>query len=263
VKAPRFITHIRRLRDVEAPLANFFASGLLWLAEKLGPLLWQLPPSFAYDAGRLEAFFGLLPRSTGEAAAMAARHDSHVKRVGWPKPGRDRPLRHALEIRHPTFETPDFISLLRVHDVALVVADTAGKWPALEDLTSDFVYVRLHGASKLYVSGYTPAALKSWAAKIKAWSRGRSPAGPHRIAEPMGPIGSPRDVYVYFDNDVKTRAPYDAMNLAHRLGMGPPAPRFPGEAGRVEELRDHWPPMRPARPPRSPEIGGGRVVAAG
>jgi uncharacterized protein YecE (DUF72 family) len=244
VKAPRFITHIRRLKDVRTPLANFFASGVLRLGDKLGPVLWQLPPSLAYDRERLEKFFRLLPRTTREAAVLARRHDAHVRLGTWLKTDRDRPLRHALEVRHFSFETPDFIALLRANKIGLVVADTAGKWPALEDLTADFVYVRLHGAERLYVSGYTPAALKSWAAKIRNWTRGRSPASPHRIAPvPKGGL-QPRDVFVYFDNDVKTRSPYDAMSLAHRLGIGPTAEAGPDEATVSEEPRPRWPGSR-------------------
>jgi uncharacterized protein YecE (DUF72 family) len=248
VKGPRFITHIKRLGDVEAPLANFLASGPLRLGEKLGPFLWQLPPSFAYDRGRLESFFKLLPRTVKAAAGLARRHDSHVKHGTWLKGDGDRPLRHALEVRHASFKTPEFIALLRSHDVALVVADTAGKWPAMEDVTSDFVYVRLHGDAKLYVSGYTPGALDSWAGKIRAWIDGESPAGPRRIAGPLKGEPRPRDVYVYFDNDVKTRAPYDAMALAHRLGLNPRPEAGPPEAQGDEEPRTAWPPF--ARPRR-------------
>jgi uncharacterized protein YecE (DUF72 family) len=241
VKAPRFITHILRLKDVKTPLANFFASGVLRLGDKLGPFLWQLPPSFPYDRERLEAFFRLLPRTAKEAAALARRHDTHVKHGSWLKAGRDRPLRHALEVRHFSFETPEFISLLRANDIGLVVADTAGKWPAMEDLTSDFVYLRLHGAERLYVSGYTAEALDSWAAKIRDWTRGRSPAGPHRIAPIPKGAPQPRDIFVYFDNDVKVRAPYDAMSLANRLGIGPAPEKGPAEASVSEEPRKNWP----------------------
>jgi uncharacterized protein YecE (DUF72 family) len=244
VKGPRFITHIRRLKEVRIPLANFFASGVLRLEDKLGPLLWQLPPSLAYDREQLEAFFRLLPRKTREAAALARHHDAHVRHGSWLKTDQDRPLRHALEVRHFSFETPEFISLLRAHDIGLVVADTAGKWPALEDLTANFVYVRLHGAERLYASGYTPEALDAWAAKIRNWMRGRSPAGPQRIAPvPKGAL-QPRDIFVYFDNDVKTRSPYDAMSLAHRLGMGPAPEAGPDEASVSEEPRSDWPGRR-------------------
>jgi uncharacterized protein YecE (DUF72 family) len=249
VKAPRFITHIRRLKEVRIPLANFFASGVLRLQEKLGPFLWQLPPSFPYDAGRLESFFRILPRTTRAAAALAREHDAHVRLGTWLETDRDRPLRHALEVRHPSFKNPEFIALLRAHRIGLVVADTAGKWPALEDVTADFVYVRLHGQSRLYVSGYTPAAIKAWGEKVQAWRRGGSPASPHRLTPAPRPAGRPRDVFVYFDNDVKTHAPYDAMTLAHRLGIGPKV-RKPRAAGRVaEEPRNDWPPYGNSTPP--------------
>jgi uncharacterized protein YecE (DUF72 family) len=227
VKAPRYITHILRLKKTEVPIANFFASGVLRLNEKLGPLLWQLPPSLPYDPRTLEAFFRLLPRSTKAAAALAKNHDSHTRLGTWLKTDRDRPLRHVLEVRHPSFETPDFVRQLREHDIGLVVADTAGKWPAFTQVTSDLVYVRLHGAERLYVSGYTPAALRSWTRKINAWKRRY-------------------DVFVYFDNDVKTRAPYDAMNLACRLGIGPAPSAGPDEASIAEEPRNGWP-WRPTK----------------
>jgi uncharacterized protein YecE (DUF72 family) len=244
VKAPRFITHVRRLVDVEGPLANFLASGVLRLNEKLGPILWQLPPSFAYDRGRLEAFFRILPRTTARAARLATRHDDHVRLGTWMKTDKDRALRHALEIRHESFETPEFIGLLREHDIALVVADTAGKWPALGDVTSDFVYVRLHGDSKLYVSGYTPAALRLWKSRIAAWIGGRSPAGPQRLAPPQKRKARSRDVFVYFDNDVKARAPYDAMKLASLLGLSAKPDEGPGEAEVSEEPGIGWPQVR-------------------
>ena len=99
-----------------------------------------------------------------------------------------------------------------------MVADTAGKWPFIEDVTSDFIYVRLHGDKELYVSGYTEAALKEWARKIRAWAKGGNPRCTRRIGPAASPAKGGRDVFVYFDNDVKVRAPYDAMALAHRLG---------------------------------------------
>ncbi len=219
VKGGRFITHIRRLRDVEEPLANFFASGVLALKQKLGPILWQLPPSFRYDKERLETFFELLPHTIEAAARLAARHDAHLKHAAPVSSGSSRRrLRHALEVRHDSFVNEEFIALLRKHRVALVVADTAGKWPFMEDVTSDFVYLRLHGDKKLYASGYTPAALKKWAAKVKAWARGTTPAASKLIAPKARERKSGRDVFVYFDNDVKVHAPFDAMALAKKVG---------------------------------------------
>lgn len=234
VKAPRFITHLKRLRDSAAPLANFLASGVLELGGKLGPILWQLPPSLPYDRSRLEEFFGLLPRDT-TAAAHLARTQGHPLAA----PPEHRNLRHALEVRHASFQNPEFIALLRRHGVALVVADTAGKWPFMEDVTANFFYVRLHGDKELYASGYSPRALRTWAAKIRTWRRGGTPAGPHHQANPA-PVRD-RDVYVYFDNDVKVRAPYDAMRLAHLLGEGPPPPRPPPIASIAETPRTRWP----------------------
>ena len=230
VKAPRFITHIRRLKDVEKPLANFWASGVLRLGAKLGPILWQLPPSFSFDANRLEEFFALLPRDLATAARHARHHDEHLRTPAWMTIRANRPLQHALEVRHASFETPQFLKLLRKHRIGVVVADTAGKWPQIETATSDLVYVRLHGAQQLYVSGYSPAALKSWAAKIVRW---------HRT----------KDVYVYFDNDVKVHAPFDAMTLAHLLGTGPAAPPFP--LGTPEDVNPTKAPYKPrGRSPR-------------
>jgi uncharacterized protein YecE (DUF72 family) len=241
VKGGRFITHIKRLKDVEKPLANFFASGLLCMREKLGPILWQLPPSFRYDRERLASFFELLPRNSDEASRLARRHDEKVKGRAVTKADRTWPLRHALEVRHATFETEEFIELLREHDIAMVVADTAGKWPFMEDITGDFVYVRLHGDEELYVSGYTDDALAEWARKIRTWKKGGNPSKTIRVGSPMRASRKGRDVYVYFDNDVKVRAPYDAMSLAHRLGVGP-APGTPPDITTIsEQPRRTWP----------------------
>ncbi|QGQ17997.1 DUF72 domain-containing protein [Cellulomonas sp. JZ18] len=222
VKGPRFVTHMKKLAGVETPLANFFASGVLALGDRMGPLLWQLPPNLGFDADRLARFFDLLPRSTAAAARLAEQHDDKVPEGrALTETDADRPLRHVLEVRHGTFVTPAFPALLRAHDVGLVVADTAGRWPHLEDLTSDVVYVRLHGESELYVSGYDDDSLDRWAAKVRAWSTGAPPPDGPRVAPPAA--DRPRDVYVYFDNDVKVRAPFDAMALAARLGAGPRA----------------------------------------
>jgi uncharacterized protein YecE (DUF72 family) len=198
VKGGRFITHMKRLREVGTPLANFFASGVLALGHKLGPILWQLPPNLAFDRDRLAGFFALLPRTTSAVAAMAKGHDDKLKAPAYTKPGPRRAVRHALEVRHPSFSSPACVNLLRDNDIALVVSDSAGTWVALEEVTSDFVYVRLHGGEELYTSGYDDRALDTWAEKIRNWARDK-------------------DVYVYFDNDVKVRAPVDAIALAERL----------------------------------------------
>jgi uncharacterized protein YecE (DUF72 family) len=206
VKGGRFITHMKRLLDVEIPLANFLASGPLALGRKLGPILWQLPPTLKFEAERLAAFLTLLPRSTAAAAKLAGHHDERLtEEQAFTQVTEDRPLRHAVEVRHTSLASPAAISLLRDHDVALVVADSAGRFPAVEKVTSDFVYVRLHGAEELYTSGYTDEALHTWAGKVRRW------------------LDSGLDVYVYFDNDVKVRAPYDAQTLLTMLASDHPS----------------------------------------
>jgi uncharacterized protein YecE (DUF72 family) len=177
VKGSRFITHMKRLRDVDDALANFFGSGVFLLGDKLGPILWQLPATTPFDPDRLAEFFDKLPRTTDAGL----------------------PVRHALEVRHPSFTEPMFLDLLREHRIALVIADTAGKFPYLEDVTADFVYIRLHGAEELYASDYSDAELDAWAKKIRDFA------------------GATEDVYVYFDNDMHAHAPWNAISLAERL----------------------------------------------
>jgi uncharacterized protein YecE (DUF72 family) len=214
VKGGRFITHMLKLRNIDAAIANFFASGIANLGDKLGPFLWQLPPMLPFDAERLRAFLALLPRDTDAAAALARRRNEKVRGRARLVYGPNRPLRHALEVRHPSYGTPAFVELLREHRIALVVADTAGKWPYAEDLTADFVYARLHGDTQLYVSGYTPRALARWAERVLHWSRGDQVADARLIAPGTPFERTPRDVYVYFDNDAKVKAPRDALALA-------------------------------------------------
>jgi uncharacterized protein YecE (DUF72 family) len=199
VKGGRYITHMKKLRDVEAPLANFFASGVLALGPKLGPLLWQLPENLPYDADRLEGFFRLLPRTTTQVAALAARHDAKLPEDrALTKTEAELPVRHTLEFRSETYCTEETFELLRRHDIGCVVADTAGRWPLAEVETSDFMYVRLHGDTELYTSGYSDEALDGWAEKCLRWAE-------HG------------DVYVYFDNDAKGHAPHDALRLIDRV----------------------------------------------
>jgi len=215
VKGSRFITHMLRLRNVEQALANFFASGLLLLGPKLGPILWQFSPAFSFNASLLESFFQLLPQSTTEAAQLGRSHNSRVEGRAHTETDEDRPLRHAIEIRHDSFLSEDFIRLLRRYRIALVCADTVS-WPRLVDATTDFVYCRLHGSRELYASGYGPKAIATWADRVAAWAGGNPPSGP-RIS-PFSPIEAcPHDVYVYFDNDMKVRAPSDALALERRL----------------------------------------------
>ncbi|GLK91188.1 DUF72 domain-containing protein [Pseudomonas turukhanskensis] len=219
IKAPRLITHIKRLRDVEKPLANFFASGLGQLNGRLGPILWQFPPSFKFDAALIEDFFQQLPSSRRAAKRLASHSDERRQVEGYMDwPGQE-PLRHAMEIRHDSFVDDAFVSLLREHNVALVIADAAKKWPYAEDLTSDFVYMRLHGDKKLYSSGYSAAALERWHERIDAWTHGKQPSDAHLISPDSKPTRGARDVYCYFDNDIKTRAPFDAHALLQSFDL--------------------------------------------
>ncbi len=243
VKGGRFITHLKRLQNVETPLANFFASGVLCLREKLGPILWQLPPHFLYHEEKLRKFFNLLPRTTREAADLATHHDERLNGRAWTEAEADCPIRYALEIRHESFRTPEFVALLREHRIGLVIADTAGKWPFFEDTTTDVVYIRLHGDEELYVSGYTDDALEKWRTKISAWAHGKSPREAQTIAPREKSPPPKRDVFVYFDNDVKVRAPFDAMSLAHKLGVGPKPPMGPDPKTIAEVARTVWPTM--------------------
>lgn len=217
VKAPRYITHIHRLKNVEQGLANFFASGVLALREKFGPILWQLPPSFRYDEERLETFFSQLPHDSETLAAVARNHDRTIAKAQVTA-DRKRSIRHAMEVRHTSFVNETFIAQLRRHGVALVVADTAGKWPFLEDVTASFVYMRLHGDKELYASGYTNAALNRWCRHIDAWRRGSEPKDATRCSNTPPRKRAGRDIYCYFDNDTKVKAPFDARKLAEKLG---------------------------------------------
>jgi uncharacterized protein YecE (DUF72 family) len=217
VKAPRYITHIRRLKEIEKPLANFFASGVLRLGSKLGPILWQFPPNFRFEPERLEPFLKILPHDMDSAAAVARRRDRQIIALASIKAEVEGPVRHAIEIRHQSFVTPEFIDMLRASDVALVCADTV-EWPRLMDITSDFVYCRLHGSEELYVNGYDDKSLDAWAARVAAWARGQTPADAECVTKNQDPKGHPRDVFVYFDNDAKVRAPSDAQGLIARVG---------------------------------------------
>jgi uncharacterized protein YecE (DUF72 family) len=212
-----------KLRNVEQALANFFASGLLLLGPKLGPILWQFSPNFTFDPARLETFFQLLPRTTEEAAELGRRHDDRLEGRAHTEADTNRPIRHAMEIRHESFLSEDFIRLLRRYGVALVCADTVS-WPRLVDATTDFVYCRLHGSRELYASGYGRQAIATWADRVAAWAAGAPPSG-KRISEFSEREARPHDVYVYFDNDAKVRAPGDALALERRLArLGFPEP---------------------------------------
>ena len=216
IKGSQFITHIRKLENVETALANFLAQGMLCLGKKFGPILWQLPPNLSIDLERLQTFFKLLPRTQKQAAAYARQRDEWMASRSWLNVEEDLPLRHAVEVRHNSFAVPEYISLLRENNIALVVADTV-KWPCMMDVTADIVYCRLHGNEKIYPNGYTADAIDVWARRVIAWSRGEEVTDGRRVHPELGPQRDARDVFVYFDDDVKVRAPFDAMSLSKRI----------------------------------------------
>lgn len=214
VKGSRYISHMLRLQNSAQALANVFASGVLALGAQLGPILWQLPERQLFDPEGLDAFLRSLPRTTGEAAVLAQGHDERLEGRAWLEIEADQPIRYALEPRSETFADERCIALLHEHGVALTVADTAGRWPLFDTLTTDFVYVRLHGAEVLYHSGYTEPQLQQWAERVAAWT---------------APDAGGRDVYVYFDNDAQGRAPHDARRLDELIALaGSPDDRFTG-----------------------------------
>ena len=202
VKGGRYLTHMLRLRGVESALGNFFASGVLALGQRLGPVLWQLPERQEFDAALVDDFLSRLPRSTAAAAAVGSQHDDKLKTEPYLTVIEDQLIQHALEARHESWASDECAALLERHGVALVVSDGAGEWPIIDRVTADFAYLRLHGDTELYVSGYSADALAGWAARIRALLDGSG-----------ADDGRPRDVYVYFDNDAKGFAPHDAVEL--------------------------------------------------
>ncbi|MDN5768500.1 MAG: DUF72 domain-containing protein [Humibacillus sp.] len=215
LKGGRYLTHLKRLVDVKTPLANFFASGVLALGPKLGPILWQLPETLAFDPRVLESFLALLPHNTDQASKLAARHDDKLSVRAVIAPRAETTVLHAVEPRHPSFDTAAARALCAEHGVAIVMADSAGRWPTLTDTnessgstgspdaaraSSTLHYLRLHGETDLYTGGYTDASLDRWAKRCRDW------------------LALGHDVHVYFDNDAQGHAPYDAMRLLERLG---------------------------------------------
>ncbi len=195
IKGWRAVTHYRKLRDADQAVSEFFGSGILGLGKKLGPILWQLPPSLKFAPGLLSDFLGGLPKTVGQAAARAG--------VPVEDAVADVRLRYAVEPRNATFEDGTAYAELEAGGAALVMADSAGRHPEFTGVTADFLYVRLHGSPRMYYSNYSPEALEGWASVLK------------------GNLLEGRDCYVYFDNTAAGHAPANALALAALLQDGP------------------------------------------
>jgi uncharacterized protein YecE (DUF72 family) len=195
IKAPRFIVQRKDLASAGTALERFIASGITELKSKLGPLLWQLAETKTFDAKELDGFLALLPATADKL-----------------------PLRHALEVRHASFMNREFLEIARRHDVAVVCEDDATH-PALADLTSTFVYARLRRCTASVTTGYSLAALKQWARRAQTWAKGQEPADLPQVAPRPKAATQPRDVFIYFINGAKERAPAAAQKLISILGQ--------------------------------------------
>ncbi len=216
VKGSRYITHTKRMRDFRTPLSNFLASGILELGEKLGPILWQLPPDMEFDPDRVDGFLGSLPGDTSEAADLARDHDDRVEKVSFGDE-RNHRLRHVLEVRHSSFFSPETATIAKRHGVALSISHST-EWPLVEQVTAGFVYIRLHGPGEIYASGYSDDDLGEWARRIEAWREGGEPEEAELISDLNPPPRQERDVYVYFDNTASGHAPENALRLRELVG---------------------------------------------
>jgi uncharacterized protein YecE (DUF72 family) len=192
IKGPQLVTHIRRLKNCRAELANFFASGPLALGDRLGPFVWQLPPNLVFDAEVIGAFLAMLPRDVENYLRLAGEADG-VKQPPYLDASGVGKIRHAIEPRHASFDDPQARALFEQHNVARVIADTIEN-PSRE-LTADFAYCRLQGPARDGAAGYTDADIVDWAATVRAWR------------------DSGRDVFAYFVHEDKLHAPQNAMAL--------------------------------------------------
>lgn len=214
VKGHQLVTHLKKVKDVEIPLANFFASGVLALGSRLGPFCWQLPGNLAYSADRMESFLALLPQTPEALLALAGKADDRLKTPPFLDASGVTRVRHAIEVRHPSFAAPGFIEQLRRHNVALVASDTL-EWPGF-DQTADFAYLRLQGApgAERY-SAEERTRRAGWLADIAA---GRSPQGAPTLLPPETDP-RPRDVFAFFVSTDKENAPINARAVMAELGL--------------------------------------------
>lgn len=193
LKGNRFVTNRRVLGEAGESMMKFIGSGVAALGEKLGPLLWQFAPTKKFDPVDFEAFLKLLPE----------KQDGVV-------------LRHALEVRNASFVVPEFVALARKYKAAIVYADHA-TYPAIADVTGDFIYARLQTGKDDNPDCYTPEALDQWAERAKVWAGGSAPKDLPRADPATEAPVKPRDVFVYFITEGKVRAPFGAMALMRRV----------------------------------------------
>ncbi|HEX2725435.1 MAG TPA: DUF72 domain-containing protein [Beijerinckiaceae bacterium] len=199
LKGSRYVTNRAQLAEAGPSITRFLESGLTELGDKLGPILWQFAPTKKFDGQDFGAFLDLLPKQMD-----------------------GRAIRHVVEVRHMSFAVPEFITLLRRHDVPVVYAD-ADEFPAIPDVTGDFVYARLQRSAEDEETGYAPDALAQWARRFKAWSDGGEPDDLPRIGPPVAANGvKPRDCFVYFIAGAKVRAPAAAKAFIERIGTAAP-----------------------------------------
>ena len=192
VKASRYCTNRKVLAEAGESIAKFTGQGIVELGDRLGPILWQFMATKRFDPGDFGAFLKLLPASQDGVA-----------------------LRHAVQVRHESFAVPEFVAMCRAAGVAIVFAQSA-EYPAIADVTGDFVYARLEDAEERFVAGYAPTALDDWAAKAKTWAAGGRPDGLPYV-EDTAPAKTPRETFVFFINGAKVRAPHAAMALIERV----------------------------------------------
>ena len=192
VKGPRYVVQKRVLAEAGESLGFFLKSGISELGDRLGPILWQFAPTKKFDAADFAAFLAMLP-----AQLDGLR------------------LRHAVEVRHPSFATPQFIALLRQHQTPVVFAEHE-TYPAIADLTGDFIYARLQQGDDAIATGYPPKELDAWAKRARAWAAGSAPKDLPSIANKPGQKAA-RDVFLYVIHEGKIRAPAAAMALIERL----------------------------------------------
>ena len=193
LKAPRFIVQRSDLSSAASAVERFVSSGITELGSKLGPLLWQLAPTKKFAAVEIDAFLGLLPEKAGRLR-----------------------LRHALEVRHASFVKEEFLEIARRHGIAVVYEDDATH-PGFADLTSTFVYARLRRCMSSVATGYSLPALKQWSRRVQSWASGREPTDLPRVAPKPKTTAPPRDVFIYFINGAKERAPAAARKLISLL----------------------------------------------